>query len=374
MSLLTFKGHQHFRQRLLCATLSGRGIRIDDIRADEDSPGLRDYEASLLRLIERVSNGCVVDINSSGTSLRYRPGVIVGGGSLTHDCGTSRSIGWFLEPLVLLGLFGKKPLSIVLQGITNDEFDPGLDTWRTVTLPILAKFCDIEDGLECHVVRRGARLGGGGEVKLMVPIVREVPNVRWVDEGMVKRIRGVAYSMKVSPQNTNRMVDGARGMLKGLLGDVHIFTDAVKGKNSGNSPGYGVTLVAETTTEFLISSEAYVMHRDANQDSDEEGQPAELVIPEELGKYAAAGLLDQVERGGVVDGTHQAIVLLLCALGPELLSEVRLGPLTPSAIQMARLLKDFFGVIFDVRPEKEYGTIFMSCVGVGMKNIGRRAT
>lgn len=26
------------------------------------------------------------------------------------------------------------------------------------------------------------------------------------DAGMVKRIRGVAYSMKVSPQNTNRMV------------------------------------------------------------------------------------------------------------------------------------------------------------------------
>ena len=26
--------------------------------------------------------------------------------------------------------------------------------------------------------------------------------------GMVKRVRGVAYSMKVSPQNTNRMVRG----------------------------------------------------------------------------------------------------------------------------------------------------------------------
>jgi hypothetical protein len=30
---------------------------------------------------------------------------------------------------------------------------------------------------------------------------------------MVKRVRGVAYSMRVSPQNTNRMVDGARGVL-----------------------------------------------------------------------------------------------------------------------------------------------------------------
>ena len=35
---------------------------------------------------------------------------------------------------------------------------------------------------------------------LRVPIVKELPVVALTDEGMVKRIRGVAYSMKVSPQ------------------------------------------------------------------------------------------------------------------------------------------------------------------------------
>lgn len=43
-----------------------------------------------------------------GTSLRYRPGLIVGGSQLEHDCCTSRSIGYYLEPLAILGLFGKK--------------------------------------------------------------------------------------------------------------------------------------------------------------------------------------------------------------------------------------------------------------------------
>lgn len=77
--------------------------------------------------------------------------------------------------------------------------------------------------------------------------------------GMVKRIRGVAYSMKVSPQNTNRMVDGCRRLLNSLLADVYIFTDAVSGKESGLSPGYGMTLVAETTSGCLISAEACAM-------------------------------------------------------------------------------------------------------------------
>ena len=55
---------------------------------------------------------------------------------------------------------------------------------------------------------------------------------------MVKRIRGVSYSMKVSPQNTNRMVDGARGVLNALLSDVYIFTDAVSGEGEGKGLVY----------------------------------------------------------------------------------------------------------------------------------------
>ena len=64
--MLKFKGCQAFRQRLVCATLSGRQIRIDDIRASDESPGLRDFEASFLRLLEKITNGCKVEINETG--------------------------------------------------------------------------------------------------------------------------------------------------------------------------------------------------------------------------------------------------------------------------------------------------------------------
>eukprot|EP00195_Chlamydomonas_chlamydogama_P012345 CAMPEP_0202904714 /NCGR_PEP_ID=MMETSP1392-20130828/30784_1 /ASSEMBLY_ACC=CAM_ASM_000868 /TAXON_ID=225041 /ORGANISM="Chlamydomonas chlamydogama, Strain SAG 11-48b" /LENGTH=247 /DNA_ID=CAMNT_0049592495 /DNA_START=141 /DNA_END=880 /DNA_ORIENTATION=+ len=246
--MLRFRGCQNFRQRLVCATLSGRPIRIDDIRANDQEPGLRDFEASFLRLLEKITNGCVVEINETGTSLRYKPGLIVGGAGLSHDCAPSRSIGYFLEPLVVLGLFGKKPLSITLRGITNDHVDPSIDIFRTVTLPLVKRCLGSEEGLELKVVKRGALPLGGGEVVLRVPVMKQLPAINMTDEGMVKRIRGVSYSMKVSPQNTNRMVDGARGVLNAFLADVFIFTDAVAGASSGNSPGYGIALVAETTS------------------------------------------------------------------------------------------------------------------------------
>jgi hypothetical protein len=52
------------------------------------------------------------------------------------------------------------------------------------------------------------------------------------------------------------MVDGARGVLNSLLADVYVFTDTASGAASGNSPGYGTVLVAETTSGALVSAEA----------------------------------------------------------------------------------------------------------------------
>lgn len=46
------------------------------------------------------------------------------------------------------------------------------------------------------------------------------------------------------------------------------------------------------------------------------------MVPEDVGKAAAQQLLDEVSRGGVVDGAHQGLLLLLAALGPEEVSQV----------------------------------------------------
>lgn len=52
-----------------------------------------------------------------------------------------------------------------------------------------------------------------------------VQAAHWIDEGMIKRIRGIAFSTKVSPQFVNRMIYAARGIFNSFLPDVHIFSD-----------------------------------------------------------------------------------------------------------------------------------------------------
>lgn len=46
------------------------------------------------------------------------------------------------------------------------------------------------------------------------------------------------------------------------------------------------------------------------------------MVPEDIGAAAGGALLEEVGRGGVVDGAHQGLVLLLAALGPEEVNQV----------------------------------------------------
>ncbi|EFJ17337.1 hypothetical protein SELMODRAFT_114666, partial [Selaginella moellendorffii] len=76
-------------------------------------------------------------------------------------------------------------------------------------------------------------------------------------------------------------------VLKRLLPDMYIFTDHYTGSDSGKSPGYGISLVAEMTTGCILSSECVATHSGAS----------ELQLPEDLGMQAAMSLLQEIKVG-----------------------------------------------------------------------------
>lgn len=169
---IKLRGCTQFRQRIVFSTLSSKRIRIDNIRDKDEAPGLRDFEASFLRLVDKLTNGCKIEINETGTSMKYAPGLI-SGGIVEHDCGTSRSIGWFIEGILPLLPFAKKATSIVFTGITNDDADFSVDTLKLIHLPLLPHF-GISEELKLDIKKRGAAPLGGGLVTLTCPIVREL--------------------------------------------------------------------------------------------------------------------------------------------------------------------------------------------------------
>lgn len=91
-NLLTYKGSSFLRQRLILSTLSGKPVKIIEIRSADDEPGLREYEVSLIRLLDKITNGTAIELNQTGTSLFYQPGLLHGG-KFEHDCSLQRGIG-----------------------------------------------------------------------------------------------------------------------------------------------------------------------------------------------------------------------------------------------------------------------------------------
>jgi len=374
-----YKGSNFLRQRLVLATVSGRPVTITDIRVHDEEPGLRDFEASFVRLLDKICDGSDIQIDETGTSLRYRPGQIVGGEGIVHTCPPSRGIVYFLEGLLLLAPLAKQPMSVRLKGVTNGGPDPSCDTFRTATLPLLSRF-GISEQLTFKVLRRGAQPGGGGEVQFSCPILKAIQPVDILDEGKVKRVRGVAYTARVSPQFAARMVDAARGVLNDFLPDVWIYTDHSKGNMCGDSPGYGISLVAETITRCLKSADATAVIRpDGEGPVEEEGQagekPADLATPEGVGEAAARRLLAEIDLDGAVDIAHQSMVIYFLSLGEETKpGRVRLSKLSPAAVQMLRHIRDFLGVVFQIKEDHhgESNTVVLSCLGAGITNTARR--
>lgn len=361
--MLQFEGAEGFRQRIILSTLSGKPVVISKIRADidEDHIGLKDYEISFLKLIEKATNGCTIEINHTGTAVTYKPGNIIGG-RIEHDCGTERSITYFLEGLVALAPFAKKPFyECVLKGITNDCVDMSVDLVRSCLLPQLKRFfgynSDEFSGAELKIRKRGVYPLGGGEVVFSCPIARSVKPFVFLDEGRIMRIRGTAFVSKLSPVVANRCIESARSLLNKFIPDVYIYTDTSKGSESGKSPGFGLSLVAESTTGVLLSADFCA-------------KPGQT--PEELGVECAKLLYHQISIGGCCDAMHQWLYILFMALSPEDVSKMKFGKLSEFTIKYFRDVQKILGIKFNVKadPDNE-DRVLLTSVGIGYTNLNK---
>jgi RNA 3'-terminal phosphate cyclase-like protein len=365
-------GASQFRQRLVLSLLSHRPILISNIRADDlQNPGLKDYEASFLRLIDSMTNGSRMEINNTGTQIRFQPGVLLGG-DIEHICPDSRSTGWFLEGILPLAPFGKEPLSVFLHGITDGccETDPSPDYLQKSAIPLFSRFGigidEDEFSAQIKVLQRAAAPTGGGKVHFTCPIVKELQPIDFTDPGKIKRIRGTAISCKiVSTSMAARVSYAAKGVFHKLLPDVWIHTDAHTPKNHkcGPSPGLSLVVSSESTTGVIITAEVCL---------DKSQRGAEL--PEELGQRGACMLFEEIRRGGCIDTSCQSLAFIWMCLTPEDASRIRVGTISQYSVETLRLLKRVFDVEFKVKPEMETKTVMMSCLGTGYRNMAKAST
>ncbi|PPJ50787.1 hypothetical protein CBER1_06508 [Cercospora berteroae] len=391
---LKFTGSKHLISRLVLATLTGRPVRISQIReSNHNAPGLAPHEVSFLRLLDTITNGSEIVFSQTGTTVAYAPGLITGsaaghgaaGGVIRHelpaDC--SRGASFFLIPLCLLAPFSKAKMNVLLTGpgvITSatPSGDVSVDTVRTAILPVFKSF-GIERDLELRVLRRsnpgpGGR-GGGGEVQLVFGHQVRLPKtIHLLDAGRIRRIQGVAYATGVAGANNARIIHAARGVLNEFVPDTRIHSDVSSAplipapeRNNANAKkkiglGFGLSLVAESNTGALYSA-------------DVASDPSGGDVPEDLGKRCAYQLLETIAQGGFVSHIAAPTVLTMMAMGSEDVGRLAIGKEvlgTEQVVQLARDLQAFGMTGWGIKESDDEGEALISIVGRGVGNVGRK--
>jgi len=342
-------GGQILRNSVAFACLTQKPIKIINIRAKRDKPGLRPQHLTSIQLVASVSGGKLENAFQNSTEITFYPGYS-GGGTFTGDTKTAGSVALMLQAsLPCLLLTGSNESHLILKGGTNADMAPQIDYFTMVMAPIVEKF-GVQ--FEMNVLRRGYYPKGGGEVHVRVPAVKSISPIDLTSRGEIVRFRCRSFVAGVLPVKVaEEMAVAAEQVLKSHLPSaVPIEREVVK-EESAIGNGCGLSLVATTSTGCLLGSDKL----------GKRGVPAA-----DVGRDAAESLTKQLRRDSCVDDHLQDQLIVFMALTNGV-SRVRVDELTlhtQTAIWVAEKMTD---AKFTIQAQSD-GTNIIECQGIGYEN------
>lgn len=237
-------GSKYFRFRIMYSLLTFTPIEIKDIRPNEVELGLRDYEISFLKLIEKLTNGSKLFISSTGTSIKFIPGTITNnhGDEFEFECHKTRGLSYYIEGITPICLFGKETLNCVLKGSSNNNQDLSVDCIKIEIEKIVERIV-VGDSSKIEIKSRSFGNTDSAVITFRLPIIRFIEPFTWVDAGKVKKIGG--HCLTINTPHSNGIIDETRIVFNRFINEVWIDKNTQNGK--GVKPGYGLSLWALTT-------------------------------------------------------------------------------------------------------------------------------
>eukprot|EP00667_Euglena_gracilis_P009931 EG_transcript_10096 len=352
-------GGQMVRNAVALAALARRPLRLENIRAGDEEPGLRQEHVDAVQLIAKLCGGRLTGATVGSTELDFVPGALAAE-TVTVDHG-SESLTLLAQAVLPCLLFAPGPSACRARGGTDIDWSPPYDEFMAVFLPTLASFgADVRATLG----RRGFDPDGGGELTLAVERPVEGAGLRplvLVEQGTVIRVDGRAFATAACREADElpTLVSSIKDILGSALAGVPVEIQAVT-ETPETAAGHfsAVTLVA-TTSNGCRYGATHI--RDVEQ-------PA---TPEQDAQEVVKALAAQVRGGGCVDQFMQDQVVLYMALAKGQ-SKLRIGELTKhtkGAVRAARTL-----VPCSFKLEEDGATKLLICEGAGLLAQGKFAT
>jgi len=295
------------RISIALSTVTGREIRIKNIRANRSSPGLRAQHLTGIRAVAELCGAEVEGAELHSKEIEFVPDKIQAK-KINIDVGTAGSITLVLQALMVPAVFAEDRVRVKITGGTDVKWSPPIDYLRSVTLPILQKFgYDGKVGLD----RRGYYPGGGGKVTAEFG-PSEFTGINLTERGRILSAGGISHAHPnlEKARVARRQTRSARPLLYNRLSNEGVDSDIMIKQEYCETPSYGSGLVLWIRTEnSVIGSDSL----------GERGKTAERV-----GQEAAKNLLRELDSGAPLDRWmgDQIVPYLALAGGAVKVSEI----------------------------------------------------
>ena len=274
-----------------CTSLSailGIPIRITNIRAGRERPGLRPQHLQALRSAAEVTNSKGSGAEIGSTRIEFSPGKPPAKVSKRIDTGTAGSVTLIAQTLIPIGIFSGIELDVEVIGGTEVPASPTIDYLQKIVLPVYRL---IGGDVEIELLRRGYYPKGGGSIRVRVlksRAIKPLDMAREISHSATK----ILLASRLLPLHVS---ERERRSIEELLAqrgitDVEIETDTY---SESFSPGNSVLIYRQSKTELVGSSAI-----------GEKGRSAEVV-----GQDAANLFLAETKREPNVD-SHLADMIV----------------------------------------------------------------
>ena len=299
------------------SVLTGKAVRVHDIRANRPKPGLAAQHLCEVRGVANLCEAQVEGAEVGSTQITFAPGKVQPG-RYRLDVGTAGSVTLVLQACLLASAKCHEEMRLDIVGGTNVRWSPPIDFYQRLLFPKLAGL-----GFQAQMVemRRGFYPEGGGMAEISFQAPRDVVPMLLSERGKLLGVEGVCFSQNLPEHVCQRISHAVR---KEMLGNDVTLTST---RTSGASTGAGVFLMARYENAVLGSDSL-----------GERGVPAEQV-----GSLAAKALRQEMDGRGTLDvhAADQLLPYLALANGP---SSFRVREMTGHLRTQLELVRRFLDV------------------------------
>jgi len=269
------------RYSVSLASLLGKEIRIENIRARRENPGLRAQHLKVVQACQEICQGTVDNASVGSKEITYTPRERFNGGEYSWDIGTAGSTTMMAQTLLPLACFARKPSKFRLEGGLFQDFAPSAYHMKFVLLPLLRR---MGVRAELDIIRPGYVPRGAGIIEIRVEPVAKLKAVSLTEQGEIVGIKGIALSSHLKEKRVSqRMAEECQKVLRshGYRAEIEQIED-----ESSLQEGAALAIYAETSLGNRLGS-------------DRAGRPGRS--SESIGRYVAERFIEDVKTGAAVD-------------------------------------------------------------------------